>query len=74
LKLKLSQFRSNKAELIRSINKHGIESLSYFCACTGLPVAAACVFVKEDLSQFTEEMDRKLEALREFYGYTEIEE
>lgn len=74
MKLKLAQFRTNKEELLRSIQKHGIDSLSMFCACTGLPVAAACVFVKEELPQYSEEMDKKLEVLKEFYGYTEITE
>ena len=74
MKLKLAQFRTNKEELLRSIQKHGIDSLSMFCACTGLRVGAACVFVKEELPQYSEEMDKKLEVLKEFYGYTEITE
>jgi hypothetical protein len=69
LKLNLEQLRANKPELIKSVKQHGIESISYFCACTGLPVIAACFFVKEDLPEFTEEMDRKIKALTEFYGY-----
>jgi hypothetical protein len=69
MKINIEQFRSNKAELIKSIEKQGIDSLSLFCACTGLPVIAACFYVKEDLPQYDEEMDRKIAALREFYGY-----
>ena len=63
------QFRENKPELIKSIKERGIESLSMFCACTGLPVYVACVFVMEDLPQFREDMERKIEVLREFYDY-----
>lgn len=69
VKLDLYQYRSNKLELIRSIKKQGIESLSIFCACTGLPVIVACYFVKEELPEFDEEMGRKIEVLKEFYGY-----
>lgn len=65
----LELFRKTKPELIRSIEKHGIESLSMFCACTGLPVIVACYFVKEEMSQFDEVLDKKIEVLKEFYGY-----
>ena len=69
MKIDINQFRSNKLELIRNIEQHGIDSLSFFCACTGLPVIAACFFVKEELPQFDELMDKKIESLKEFYGY-----
>lgn len=72
--LKISQFRKNKPELIKSIQNQGIDSLSMFCACTGLPVAAACMFVKEEYPEYTDLMDKKLQLLTEFYGYKGIEE
>lgn len=65
----INLFRKNKEELLRIIEKQGIDSLSNFCACTGLPVIVACFFVKEEMSQFDKEMDSKIESLKEFYDY-----
>lgn len=69
MKIDIEQFRSNKAELIKSIEKLGIDSISMYCACTGLPVIAACYFVLEELPQYKEKMERKIQACKEFYGY-----
>jgi hypothetical protein len=65
----INLFRKNKEELLRSINKRGVDSLSVFCACTGLPVIIGCMFIKEDMPQFNLEMDRKILILKEFYDY-----
>lgn len=72
--LKIAQFRKNKPELIRNVKLHGVNSISFFCSCTGLPVAAACVFVKEEFPELEQEMERKLQVLSEFYDYDGIEE
>lgn len=72
--VKIGQFRKSKDELIKSVRKQGIDSLSIFCACTGLPVVAACLFLKEEFPDSAEKMDKKIEALKEFYGYEEIRE
>ena len=67
-------YRIRKPDVISHVKKHGVNSISFFCATTGFPVAAACVFVKEEFPEHKEEMERKLEVLKEFYGYKKISE
>jgi hypothetical protein len=74
MKFSVKLYRGRKDDVISHVRKHGIHSISFFCATTGFPVAAACVFVKEEFPEHKEEMERKLDVLKEFYGYKEIEE
>jgi hypothetical protein len=71
---KVGQYRNGKAGFIRHIQRNGVDTLSFYCACVGFPVAAAVIFVKEEFPEHTEEMDRKLGVLKEFYGYEDFEE
>lgn len=64
-----AQFEVNREHLLKVIRERGVSSLSYFCTCTGLPVYVACIFVKEEFPEFSAEMDQKIAALVEFYGY-----
>ena len=70
--LKTAPYREQIPELVKNVKRWGVDSISYFCATTGLPVATACVFVKEAFPEHAEEMDRKLEMLKEFYGYEDV--
>lgn len=71
---KLGQYRAGKNDLIRHVKKHGIESLSYYCAASAFPVAAAIVFCMEEWPEKREELEKRLEKVREFYGYEQIVE
>jgi hypothetical protein len=71
---KVGLYRQGKADLIRHVERWGIDSLSFYCATVGFPVAAAAVFCIEEWPQHKEVLEKKLEALKEFYGYEAIEE
>jgi len=74
MKLQIAQFRAVKSDLLKNVQENGIASLALFCACYSLPVAAAAVFVIEEMPELKEEMEQKLSSLKEFYGYEIIEE
>lgn len=67
-------YRNGKADLIKHIarNRGDVSKLSFYCASVGFPVAAAVVFCMEEFPEKSEELLRKLEVLKEFYGYTEV--
>jgi hypothetical protein len=68
----VSHYRARKADVINHVKKHGIDSISFFCATAGFPVIAACIFVKEEFPEYEKEMERKIGVLKEFYGYSEV--
>lgn len=71
---KVGVYRNGKADLIRHVEKWGIDSISFYCATVGFPVAAAVVFCMEEWPEERERLEKKLEVLKEFYGYESIEE
>lgn len=74
MKFKVSQYRNGKADLVRHLERWGIDSLSFYCATVGFPVAAAVVFAIEEWPEEKEQLEKKLEVLKEFYGYESVEE
>lgn len=71
---KVGLYRKGKADLIRHVQNKGIDSLSFYCATVGFPVAAAVVFCIEEFPEERERLENKLEVLKEFYGYEEVSE
>jgi hypothetical protein len=71
---KLGLYRDRKADIIRHVERHGLSSLSFYCATVGFPVAAALVFCMEEWPEKREELEKRLEKVREFYGYEQITE
>ena len=71
---KVGPYRNGKADLIRHVEKWGIDSISFYCATVGFPVAAAVVFCIEEWPEERERLEKKLETLKEFYGYKSIVE
>jgi len=73
---KVSPFRNGKEDLITHIRRNGndVTLLSFYCACGGFPVAAAIVFCIEEFPERAEELKKKLEVIKEFYGYESITE
>lgn len=61
--------RVNKPEVIRHVKKNGIDSLSLFCATTGVSLLAAHIYVAEEFPEYREYCEKKLETLKDFYGY-----
>jgi hypothetical protein len=71
---KVGVYRSGKADLIRHVERWGIDSISFYCATVGFPVAAAVVFCIEEWPDERERLEKKLTVLKDFYGYEKIEE
>lgn len=71
---KVGQYRNGKADLIRHVKRWGLDSLSFYCATVGFPVAAAIVFCIEEWPEEKEKLEKKLEKIKEFYGYEQIVE
>lgn len=69
-------YRNGKEDLIKHIKRHNndVTLLSFYCAASAFPVAAAVVFCIEEFPERREELEQKLERLKEFYGYSEIVE
>jgi hypothetical protein len=72
----VSLYRGAKADLIAHIkrNKNNVSLLSFYCATSGLPVAAAIVFCLEEFPEHKEKLEKKLETIKEFYGYKTVVE
>lgn len=71
-----STYRMGKADLIKHLRRfnNDVSLLSYYCAAGAFPVAAAIVFCIEEFPEHRELLEKKLEAVKEFYGYESIEE
>lgn len=69
---KVGVYRKGKADLIRHVKKWGIDSISFYCATCGFPVAAAVVFCIEEFPEEREMLEKKLEVLKGFYGYASV--
>lgn len=72
---KVSQYRAGKEDLIQHVRKNNCDfsSISYYCAVSYFPVAAALVFCIEEWPEKSEELEKKLGIIKEFYGYEGIE-
>jgi hypothetical protein len=68
-----SLYRHGKEDLIKNMRRNGLSSLSFYCAVCSFPLPAAIVFCIEEWPEHKEELEAKLERIREFYGYERIE-
>lgn len=69
-------FRAGKKDLIELLgrNKNNLELISFYCASSMFPVAAAVVFCMEEFPEHREKLEQRLEVLKEFYGYESVVE
>lgn len=74
MKFKTSLYRRTKPEFIKVITRIGYSGISLYCATSGYPIAAALIFYKEEFPEYTDEINKRLQVIKEFYGYDEIEE
>lgn len=74
MQFKVGPFRAGKADLIKLIkrNNNDVSILSYYCASSMFPVAAAIVFCLEEFPEHKEALEKKMEFVKEFYGYEEV--
>jgi hypothetical protein len=71
---KLKPYRQAHEKLIRErYVKDGIDSISFYCAVSFCPVIAAYWFCKE-LDPANEELTRRIESVKLFYGIEEVRE
>jgi hypothetical protein len=75
-KIDIEFYRKAKADFINNLKRRNVSKweefnneLSLYCACFGLPVFVAIVFCEEDFPEYAEELAKKKEIVREFYGY-----
>lgn len=76
MKIDIEFYRTSKADFMSVLKRRKVKTwneinaeISLYCACVGLPVIAAVAFVEEDYPQFKEELDKKKQVIKEFYGY-----
>lgn len=75
-KLDVEFYRLAKADFITNLKRRNVTKwdelnaeISLYCACTGLPVLAAIVFVEEEFPEYSEQLTKKKEVVKTFYGY-----
>jgi len=71
MKLDTKEFRSSKKEIIQVYIKGGVDGVAEFCVLSAINLTAAFTFVAE-YDTTNEEVAKKLETLKNFYGYTEV--
>jgi hypothetical protein len=65
----IEDFRLRKGDILTQVEIHGVESISSFCAMVGIPLVAAYTYIKEDMPEYAEFCENRIEELCEFYGY-----
>lgn len=73
MKFNINVYRQAHEKKVQEIYKDtGIDSISFYCAVSYCPVIAAYSFCKE-IDQENEELTKRIENVKLFYGITEIE-
>ena len=62
-------FRRQKKELIKSIEKRGINYVSSYCTLAGMPVIIAYEFIMEDYPEHKELCESRIKIVKDFMGY-----
>lgn len=63
-------YRSRKKQIIKELRLEtkGIEYVTEYASTAMIPLVAIYTFIKEEYPELVPECDRKMTALREFYG------
>lgn len=64
----IDDYRHFKESVIKYLNRKGFESISEFCALSGVPLIAAYTYIGEDFEEYRELCENKIASIKEFYG------
>lgn len=64
-------FRPQKQIIIAYVKKHGVEKISTYSATTFIPLIVIYTFLGEDVVEYRELAEEKIQGLKEFYGIKE---
>jgi len=70
MKINVNEFRVHEPLIIKHFSQFGIDSIGLYAATAMVPVIALYVYIREVYP--SEELDRRVNVLIEFYGYTEV--
>lgn len=65
----IEDFRNNKPEIIRYVEKNGIKDIGSFAATGAVSLYAIWTFIGEEFPEYAEDVKKNKKALRDFYGY-----
>ena len=71
---KVGLYRSSKPEFLNAVKRNGVAVVSFYSSTASLPLVAAWTFLKEEYPEYTEEADKQIQLLKDFYGYEDIVE
>lgn len=64
-------YRHHKEAILDHIKKKGIDSVSMFCAASGLPLIVVYTYIAEDMEEHRECCEERIAGLKKFYGIKE---
>lgn len=70
MKINIDEFRVHEPLILKQYEKDGLDSVSLYAATAMVPVIALLIFIRE--IHPSSELDRRINVLIEFYGYTEV--
>jgi hypothetical protein len=70
MKINIDEFRVHEPLILKQYEKDGLNSVSLYAATAMVPVIALFCFIREEHP--SSELDRRINALVEFYEYTEV--
>lgn len=65
----VEDFRSRKSHILKHIKKEGIDAITLYCTLSGVPLIAAYTFIMEDMPEYKEICEKKIQSLINFYKY-----
>ena len=69
----IEDFRHMKPIVLKYIKDKGIDKVSEYAAMTGTSLIAIWTFIKEDMPEYRQKAENKIESLKKFYRYVEEE-
>ena len=67
----IEDFRKNKPDIIKYVEKNGIDSIGLYAASGAVPLYAIWTFIGEEFPEHEKEVIRQKKILKDFYGYKE---
>ena len=71
MKVNCKDYETSKQFILRIYDKDGYKAMSFVSAITGVPLVVILTWIG-DTYGYSEELNKHIESLVQFYGYTEI--
>jgi len=65
----IEDFRLRKPDIIKYIDKNGLDMVSLYAATSGIPLIAIWTYIAEEHEDYRERCNFEIDTLVKFYGY-----